>query len=538
MIMYPFLLSLFLSSNPSQAGTAVVPHLHGQGLDQNLLMNISRLLADEVQFHDKYSDVHFLSLEESKITPDCLRSTRCVYKHAKLKGSRTAIAGKVFVTGDKLEFYLVLCERGYFKRNIRFQLDNDVLAIAAGITPYVEELVMGKPKKSARVEQPEEVSTPSAPIILNEDEQVDINIDDSETEDLMGGSDLGWGAEDVPVKPVSKEDQKEEERRKLQSAQNREKEGAKLERERLEKERLERDQREQKERERLEKERREREKRERLEKERREREERERLERERREQKERERLERERLEKERRNKKRQSEQSGLGEEEKAAALLAAMRREKEESQERFELEPVTGPPEPIMSDFDLDTPTKPKKKKKKKKKKSPRSSEETKVRITARVGVSKFQTLPTFITYGGEISYFLVPNFDIVIGAEAFATKRLISSDLLEQGESPVQWNTIIPINIGGLYHIDMEAIIPYVGADIVMLPGYVREANSAAMGMRLRTGIDFPVADKLHFNVNISAGFWSGEDFKVVQADLESFGAIPQFSGGVSFLF
>ena len=83
-----------------------------------------------------------------------------------------------------------------------------------------------------------------------------------------------------------------------------------------------------------------------------------------------------------------------------------------------------------------------------------------------------------------------------------------------------------------------MESIKPYVGADIIMIPGYIREVTNTAMGMRLRGGIDFPVAETLNFNINLSAGFWSGEDFKLVQPDLTSFGLIPQLSGGTSFLF
>ena len=555
--MYPFLLSLLLSSNPAQARTAVVPRLHGQGVDPNLLANISELLADEVRFHDKYSEVILLSTEESEITPECLRSTRCVYKHAKKKGSRVAVAGKVFVTGDKLEFYLVLCDKGYFKRNLRFQIENDILAIAEGLSPYVKELILGKSKKKepAKPAQVEEVvPVTQEPIILNEDEQVDIQIDDSETENLMGGDGLGWGSEDVPDKPISKEDREQEAQEKLAAArkqeaaraaqEQKEREAqALLERARKEKEEKERLERERKERERLEKERLEQE---RLEKERKKREEKERLERERKERKERERLEKER-------KKREASQS---EEEKAAALLAAMRKEKaqkeeekaaallaamrKEKEQETILDPVDEPPQTITSDFDFDAPTKPKKKKKKKQKRAKSSSsyEDVKARVTARVGVSKFQTLPAFITYGGEISYFPIPYFDIVVGAEGFATRRLISSELLEEGESPQQWNTILPINVGGLYHVDMETIIPYIGADIVMLPGYVREASSMAMGMRIRTGIDFPVADTLNFNINIAAGFLSGKDFQLVQADLQSFGALPQFSAGTSFLF
>ena len=223
--MFPFLLSLLLSSTPAQARTAVVPRLHGQGVDPTLLANISELLADEVRFHDKYSEVILLSTDESEITPECLRSTRCVYKHAKKKGSRVAVAGKVFVTGDKLEFYLVLCDKGYFKRNLRFQIDNDILAIAEGLAPYVKELILGKSKKSKTVQAaPVEEIAPvtQEPIILNEDEQVDIQIDDSETENLMGGDGLGWGSEDVPVKPISKEDREKEAQEKLAAARRQE----------------------------------------------------------------------------------------------------------------------------------------------------------------------------------------------------------------------------------------------------------------------------------------------------------------------------
>ena len=564
------MLSLLLSSTPAQARTAVVPRLHGQGVDPTLLANISELLADEVRFHDKYSEVILLSTEESNITPECLRSTRCVYKHAKKKGSRVAVAGKVFVTGDKLEFYLVLCDRGYFKRNLRFQIDNDILAIAEGLSPYVKELILGKSKKKKNVQSApveEVVPVSQEPIILNEDEQVDIQIDDSETENLMGGDGLGWGSEDVPVKPISKEEREQEAQEKLAAARKQEAKNAAieqkereaqelLERVRREKEEQERLERERKERERLERERKEQE---RLEREKRKKEEKERLERERKEQ---ERLKRERKEQERLERERKKRESAQSEEEKAAALLAAMRREKDqqeanaaqreeekaaallaamrkEKENEARLEPVEKTPNSITSDFDFDSPTKPKKKKKaQRRRKTTSSYGDVKARVTARIGVSKFQTLPAFITYGGEISYFPIPYFDIVVGAEGFATRRLISSDLLEEGESTQQWNTILPINVGGLYHFDMESIIPYIGADIVMLPGYVREASSMAMGMRLRTGIDFPVADTLHFNINLAVGFLSGKDFQLVQADLQSFGALPQFSAGTSFLF
>ena len=79
--------SLFAYSfiSTAHAGTAVVPMIHGQGVDDAQILNITRLIADEVDYHNKYSDVTVLSSKDSKITPECLRSTRCVYKHAQKK---------------------------------------------------------------------------------------------------------------------------------------------------------------------------------------------------------------------------------------------------------------------------------------------------------------------------------------------------------------------------------------------------------------------------------------------------------------------
>ena len=108
----------------------------------------------------------------------------------------------------------------------------------------------------------------------------------------------------------------------------------------------------------------------------------------------------------------------------------------------------------------------------------------------------------------------------------------------MPEGASPYQWNTVLPINVGALYQIDMNAIQPYLGADFIVIPGYVREGASTATGARIRTGMDIPIASNFSFNVNLSLGFWSGEEFKQVQANLEESGAVPQFSAGTAFLF
>ena len=146
--------SLFMLSTPAFAGSAVVPLLHGQGVDTDKLIQYSRLIASEVEYHEKYDKVTTLNEKESKITPECLRSTRCVYKHGRAKGATTVIAGKVLIKDSKLEFYIVLCQRGYFKRNVRFQLENETLAVAEGLGAYIEDLVVGTKKKKVVKKEP------------------------------------------------------------------------------------------------------------------------------------------------------------------------------------------------------------------------------------------------------------------------------------------------------------------------------------------------------------------------------------------------
>ncbi len=78
----------------------------------------------------------------------------------------------------------------------------------------------------------------------------------------------------------------------------------------------------------------------------------------------------------------------------------------------------------------------------------------------------------------------------------------------------------------------------PHVGADMIFIPGYVREASSMAFGFRVRGGANFMVSDTFGFNANLTVGFWTGDDFNLVQSDLETSGMAPQLSGGTIFLF
>jgi hypothetical protein len=109
---------------------------------------------------------------------------------------------------------------------------------------------------------------------------------------------------------------------------------------------------------------------------------------------------------------------------------------------------------------------------------------------------------------------------------------------LLTDLESPIQWNTILPINIGTIYHFSGGNIQPFAGGELVFIPGYVREATGAAGGLRIRGGTNLILADTLGLNINLSTGFWRGKDFDKVQLGLNESGFVPHLSAGTTFYF
>jgi hypothetical protein len=167
----------------------------------------------------------------------------------------------------------------------------------------------------------------------------------------------------------------------------------------------------------------------------------------------------------------------------------------------------------------------------------PRDPGESTASLIGRLGASKYQDL-NFITYGFEVAFMPTSNMAIVGGLEAYSAKRQIPEALLEEGQPSTQWNTILPVNIGAQYRLGNDGLRPYIGGDIVLIPGYVKDADSIATGLRARGGIDFIVTEGFGINLNVSAGFWSGEDFEAVQQDLSTNGLVPQLSGGTILRF
>ena len=126
------------------------------------------------------------------------------------------------------------------------------------------------------------------------------------------------------------------------------------------------------------------------------------------------------------------------------------------------------------------------------------------------------------------------------IGAEGFAAKRAL--DVYGTGVLEEFWNIIIPINVGACYYFSSETFAPYVGADFLMLPGYLRDeegnAQGLATGARARGGFDFLLTDVISFNLNTSLGFWSGKDFNAVNQNFSTSSLVPQISIGSIFVF
>jgi hypothetical protein len=157
--------------------------------------------------------------------------------------------------------------------------------------------------------------------------------------------------------------------------------------------------------------------------------------------------------------------------------------------------------------------------------------------LTGRIGYAPFEGLD-FVTYGVELAYMATTNLAIAGGIEAYSVKRTIPPALLDEGEPAEQWNTILPINFGLQGRFGQGVARPYVGADVVLIPGYVKEAGGVAVGGRGRLGLDLLLSDGFGLNLNGALGVWSGENFSQVQEGVSGSGLSPQISAGTVLRF
>ena len=170
------------------------------------------------------------------------------------------------------------------------------------------------------------------------------------------------------------------------------------------------------------------------------------------------------------------------------------------------------------------------------------AKDDSKVGVTARVGYAGFQGL-NFLTYGGELAFSPKPHLALAVGFDAASAKRDVPDALQAIGYPPTTWNTILPIHMGLQGRFGEGSAKPYVGADLVVIPGAVQAAEDGsggggAVGGRGRVGLDLLLADNFGLNFEAAGGLWSGDGFQTVEKDMGTKGFVPQISAGTVLRF
>ena len=481
-----FLLFLFAA----QAKDLVVPPLISRGLDSKKVLQITNLISSELDFSGLYDFVNIPPQKPATLTSKCLSSPSCLQNIAKENQSQAILAGAVTRQGDKLDFYLVFCEGGAIKNKKAFTLPNTANALASDLGNHVTEVVSGKKVEKQSVEGTLD------------------SIDDDEFEDddlSMAGIVL----EDASIESFAQA----EKIRAEEEARRRAEEEARLRAEEEARRRAEEESRKAQEIARI-----------------------------RAEEEARRRAEEARLRSEEEARRTQSVEEDLNFDDYLADEDSKKRDKRNRTEETEEdylsinLEPSESKPKSkktqsnvsTFDDFDSSY---------NRKQSAPSDSNFS---VTARLGTSKYGAgleKLVFVTYGGELSV-RAAAVSLNFGVEGFAAKRLFIID-----DVPVEfWNIIIPVNVGATYYLSSNKVAPYVGADLLILPGYLRDeygnANGIATGARARAGTDISLTDSMNFNINASLGFWSGQGFSLVQQGFSTSSLVPQISMGTSFAF
>ncbi len=165
-----------------------------------------------------------------------------------------------------------------------------------------------------------------------------------------------------------------------------------------------------------------------------------------------------------------------------------------------------------------------------------RSTGTSSVDVRGRIGFAKFQFL-NFLTYGVDADLQVTPTIAVIAGLEAYSTRRAIPPELVPEGMPAVQWNTLIPFHVAGVYRPSDAALRPFVGAGAQLIPGYVKDSSSLAFGLRAIGGADYALSDTMSLTASASAGFWAGSEWYLIQ-NLLNTGFSGQLSAGAVVKF
>ena len=549
------LLGLSLPSAAFAKDVAISPFVPKAGLDPLIALNITSLVASELDFMSEYDFAEQLDDMPAGMSVACLSQTACLRKVGSAAGKDHLVAGSVAPAGDNYEIYLVLFDvnQGTFVRKKSYKVSKAPERMADSMNGIVTELVTGKNPSAVAAED-----------TVSDDFDFDDDFDDFEFEEESVNPRINT----PEVSDLDLDDFEEEpDDWEVEAARKKEEEQARRRAQEEERRRVEEE----------ESRRREAEERRRVEQEEARRREEENARREAEERRRREDEERRRIEEERRSTERSPPPEDDWEDISFGSVdpddievdIADISfgdatdditvgsndrydddRYDDRSDDRYDdrVDSLDDEPEPDdrgntsygrrpdTSDQPSRTATT-----------EPRGTRtEVTIRgseknapqlgITLRAGYAQFQVFQ-FVTYGAELHVPVADAVFINVGLEGHSTERTIPEALQEAyGGASTKWNTITPFNLGLTYQPTKKAFRPYLGADITLTP-YTKNFRTAP-GVRLRGGFDFMVSDAFGVNLNASGGFWYGKEFDTVQAGVQDFGVIPQVSAGTVILF
>lgn len=496
------------------AGSVAVPPLVSSGVDAKQTYNLTSLIASELDFMSEFEGATQLSSPPAGFNGSCTASGSCLGKVAAGAGSSATVAGAVSKKGENLDFFLVYADGSKIVRNAEFSLPNSPSAVADGLTSKIRELVTGQTPKAAAAAASGTVS--------------DDAFDGYEEDEFVMAAGV---SRRIPTSSGNRStelddfDPDAEDRRAAEEQARREEE------ERARVAAVEAQQRQAAE----------------------------------------ERRQREVEEEERRRAavlvaRQQDEEpeeddfedfdlsfgggvvsvdeasSAREEEDRRAAAVAPLPRQNNtreqpsrSSSSRAGYDDLDGPSERDQSPRESQSRDSRDSRDSRSGGGSTRDSSDdvtARVTVTGRVGYSRFQAL-NFATYGAELGVLPTENLTILAGVEGYSTRRVVPLELQELGYPPYTWNSILPLNFGAVYMFSGR-IRPYVGGDVIVIPGLVQGQQGVATGLRLRGGANFFFTDSLGFNLNAAAGFLTGKTLEAVNPDVETSGFTPQINMGL----
>ena len=155
--------------------------------------------------------------------------------------------------------------------------------------------------------------------------------------------------------------------------------------------------------------------------------------------------------------------------------------------------------------------------------------------VTGKVGYARFQFI-NFTTLGVDAAYEVMPSIAVLAGLEAHTTKRTLPPEQVAEGEPAAIWNTLMAVNIGAAYRLSDEALRPYVGAGVQLIPGYVG-GSGVAFGFRALAGADYQITDTLSAHAGLGTGLWAGSQWYQIPG-LKNTGFIVSASTGATMAF